>query len=847
MEARHATDAAATATGNAIIESQTDHSIGNNAFLQAIFRDAASIWITGFPGDPNDNQDKGAKWKGRHWRGEAIAANANNYFCIASLAEKDGGIQRRKTHFSALHCLALDDLGTKADMGRIGLLPSWTLETSPGNYQCGFILHEPLADPKLADALIKAVVAAGRLSDAGGQNICRYMRLPQGWNAKAAVVEANGGQPFPCRLLDWQPGRRYAFDELVSGLELDITPHQPVRGRKKSAAQIGTDSDDEDVFTPRRDENPVIAALKHANLYKAPLGGGKHDITCPWVNEHTGQIDHGTAYFEPDTSYPQGGFKCQHGHCQTRRIKHLLEFLDVDRMAAKHRPTLRVIGGGLPQIVDSCEKLLAETRQFFQQGGAIVRVVTGPDGHTKTVGLNHPSMARYLTDLASWRKYDKRSEAWMEIDAPGRYAQTLHDSPEYRHLSPLIALARQPFLRGDGSLCNAAGYDSATGVFGVFDARQFSVPSHPSREQALAALQQLSALLSEMDFNTAIDQAAALSGMLTASVRPSLPTAPGFLATAGESGSGKSYLLDTVALFSSPFEPAAATFLDDDNEMRKQLLATLLESVAVVKFDEMKCDLLPIKCLLSALTAQQIEGRLLGASKIVRPSTRALMLFAGNNVMPVADMVRRIVPISLDPQVEDPATRVFQKGPQLEVQQNREHFVAAALTIIRAWICAGRPRTEVKPLNGFELWADWCRHPLLWLGQPDPCEAMFTRMADDPDRKTLGALLQAWQACFGAQSRMVREVVARAEGYPGEDTANLRDALHDIAGGRDGVDKKQLGQWINKRAGQIVNGMRFEKDTDRKRNADSWRVTVMPGAAQKSDTSDVSDTYRNRK
>ncbi|SDY78094.1 hypothetical protein [Nitrosomonas sp. Nm33] len=61
--------------------------------------------------------------------------------------------------------------------------------------------------------------------------------------------------------------------------------------------------------------------------------------------------------------------------------------------------------------------------------------------------------------------------------------------------------------------------------------------------------------------------------------------------------------------------------------------------------------------------------------------------------------------------------------------------------------------------------------------------------------------------------------------------------------GRDGIDKQRLGNWIRKRAGQIVNGFRFEKDTSRKRNADSWRVTVMPGAASKPDISDASDAY----
>ena len=32
-------------------------------------------------------------------------------------------------------------------------------------------------------------------------------------------------------------------------------------------------------------ENAVLAALRNRGLYNAPLGEGKHDISCPWVQE----------------------------------------------------------------------------------------------------------------------------------------------------------------------------------------------------------------------------------------------------------------------------------------------------------------------------------------------------------------------------------------------------------------------------------------------------------------------------------------------------------------------------------------------------------------------------------
>jgi len=52
----------------------------------------------------------------------------------------------------------LDDIGTKVDRGRLTLQPSWLLETSPGNYQAGYLLQESLTDSSMADRLMKAIM-----------------------------------------------------------------------------------------------------------------------------------------------------------------------------------------------------------------------------------------------------------------------------------------------------------------------------------------------------------------------------------------------------------------------------------------------------------------------------------------------------------------------------------------------------------------------------------------------------------------------------------------------------------------------------------------------------------------
>jgi hypothetical protein len=70
---------------------------------------------------------------------------------------------------------------------------------------------------------------------------------------------------------------------------------------------------------------------------------------------------------------------------------------------------------------------------------------------------------------------------------------------------------------------------------------------------------------------------------------------------------------------------------------------------------------------------------------------------SGNNVGPIRDMTRRCISVRLSPQLEVPAARTFQR-PDLvaEVLRRRGHYVSAALTIICAWIAAGRPKTVCK-------------------------------------------------------------------------------------------------------------------------------------------------------
>jgi hypothetical protein len=814
----------------------TDFSnITNDDFLVAIYgaEDRDDLpFVCGVKGHPKTSGGKA--WTGTPWVVGQTSTNftgLNAYYSVAPFYPNAQSQWRRiESLSSGLSVLVLDDVGSKAtDLERLAGLPaSYVIETSSGNYHYGYVLTEPLTDKKAAKALIQAVIDA-KLSDPGANGVNRLARLPNGVNGKY-------DPPFECRLVSWNPERRYTPEQIILGLKLNLDWSKLTNGK---AGQRHNPHED-DVYTPKLAENPVVTALKARNYYKSPLGEGKHDITCPWVDKHTDQVDRGTAYWEPDNVFPRGGFKCLHGHCAERHLRDLLEHLGVEMQEARHKPVIRVVPGEISKIVSSAEFELTQTGRHYQRGGLIVSVGTDPGTEETAIKeLNPQNLVLRIAEVATWMRYDKQYSRWEVCDPPPRHSRILYDLAVYPTLPVLLGLSRQPYLRPDGSLVSEAGYDPLTKLFGVFDSRDFNVPANPTKEDALAALKELQALLTEFPFAELCDRAAALAAILTAAIRASLKLAPMFHVRAPQIASGKSYLCTLIVAFGGPVIPSAVAFPQDEEECRKLLLATLLTGPTAVIFDNLTADLTPYKSLCSALTEEFITGRILGVSKTATVGTRAMFLSSGNNVDPVRDMARRCITIRLDPQCEVPAAREFQKDPVSRVRHNRGHYVSLALTIIRAWIVANPPKAAIKPLASFEQWSDVVRQPLMWLGLPDPATALFETMAADPDREMLGRLMVLWYKFQGKKPTMVRDLVKIACPHSKGEQLELHDLLMDIAGDRADINPRRLGWWIKKHANRPVDGLRIERAAGT-RNADQWVVVSV--VSDKSEASQASDT-----
>ncbi|MDI1310068.1 MAG: DNA-primase RepB domain-containing protein [Methylotenera sp.] len=801
--------------------------VSNADFVAAVFQsmpEGAFVAVCSKAGDPTAGGWMASRVEAAI---ENLSSKHNNFVgCSSFYPAEDGSFKARKAQFAACHFLMLDDLGTKVPLERLaGFELSWLIETSPGNHQGGIMLAAPITAGDAAVRLLTAIIDAG-LCDAGATGpLSRWARLPVAINGKPKYID-DAGVPFRCRLVEWRPEKRYTPQEIVDGLQLELAP----AGRPKKEAKLAGDSshslgnEADDVLTPKAAENPVVSALKARGLYKTPLGSGRHDVTCPWVQEHTDGLDAGAAYFEPDELYPLGGFCCQHSHREKFHIRQLLEFLGVRNAEARHKPVIRVIAGDLHRVVDAAEKELANRGRHYQSGGLIVSVSTDPtSGDPSIVPTSAPALTRELSVAASWEKYDGRAEDWVRCDPPTRHAAILYDAQNFRHLPPLAGVVRQPYFReSDGELITQAGYDKTSQRFGVFDPRQFVTPD-PTLEAAQAALALLEELLTEFHFVAATDKAAALSAIFTAVVRPSLDYAPAFHCKAPVFGSGKTYLCELIGAFAGPGGNAKVSYPTSSEEATKVILSLLLTSPAVIEFDDMDTDWIPHGTIKRMLTADKITDRILGVSKTATVSTRTLFLGSGNNVGPVRDLLRRVLTIHIDPRCATPATMTYKNFPVDKVRKNRGRYVAAVLTIILAWRKAGSPRASVENIVTFGgAWSDYCRYPLMWLRHPDPATALLEQVKHDPDGDSLAGLMTEWRAVFGTMPTTVRKAVERAEGSQ----SDLLEAMREFPVEEKGsINRSKLGWLLKKNANRIVAGMEFQQSTADGRVA--WRVVVV--------------------
>ena len=373
---------------------------------------------------------------------------------------------------------------------------------------------------------------------------------------------------------------------------------------------------------------------------------------------------------------------------------------------------------------------------------------------------------------------------------------------------PLMGIISTPLILTNGRVIDNPGYDAKTGLY--FDPLGTSfpaIPEKPTQEDAREALNLLCDLLKEFPFTSHASKAVALSGLLTAVSRRAIDFAFMHAITAPAFGTGKSYLADSFCMLATGRLAPVVSPGKSPEEFEKRLDGALLKGLGALAIDNVN-GMLEGERLSQILSQSACEVRLFGTQRNLTIIPTSLVTATGVNLLVVEDLRRRTLLCSLDAQEERPELRTFKSDPIAMIKAERGKYVVAALTIIRAFMVAGRPHQD-KPINGYQQYCAMVRNPLLWLGCADPCSTMEEIRQQDFRLATRYQIAAQWRAVFADRQYTTVEVIKRASERHFEDDRltypEFHAALLEVAGSKKGgIDATRLGLWLRRAKDAVI-------------------------------------------
>lgn len=519
----------------------------------------------------------------------------------------------------------------------------------------------------------------------------------------------------------------------------------------------------------------------------------------------------------------------------------------------------------MPEAMDQAEAALVRVKApIYQNKGRLVQLIrldaaVSDDGVRRKRGalqvqeLNHHRLLEIFIKHVKFATWDARKNKFVRNAPPLEFAKHYSARGQWK-LRVLNGIVEAPTLRPDGTVIAKPGYDDATGIYFAPGGVKFPpVPDKPTRKQAREALSLLKDVLNDFPFvpddedeplgAPSASRSVALSAILTAICRKALRTAPAHAFSATTMGTGKSLLCDTVAMIATGREATATSHGKTEEELNKRLFSMLLKGDPVVVIDNIE-DPVRSDEFCTVLTAETWQSRILGLSKTGVVPTNVLFLLNGNGLSFEGDIRTRVIMCGQDARMEDPGERTFDRDLRKYVPAERARLAVAALTVLRAFVVAGRSGLdEFPPFGRFEDWSDLVRGALIWLGEPDPCATREAIDAIDPERDKLSALLRAWEAAIGPEKWLTAsEIIAATqwtEDFEDEGpnpvmtrlnhADDLETAIKEALSSNFPV-ARNLGKYLNRYSGRIVDGRSVQVHATRGHSAKyALKIEAMAG------------------
>ncbi|MCC7388309.1 MAG: hypothetical protein IT431_06035 [Phycisphaerales bacterium] len=511
---------------------------------------------------------------------------------------------------------------------------------------------------------------------------------------------------------------------------------------------------------------------------------------------------------------------------------------------ARARPAPRRADSGMPEItldtdehrvIEETVAALTRDPELYSRGGRIAEVIrTDADGAGVVIApLQTPRLREVITRNATLLRITNKGET--PCHPTGWLVKGVESRGCWHGLRRLRLVSEAPVLRPDGTIWQARGFDPVTGVLYMPGCEFPEIPARPTHGDACESCDRLLDLVCDFPFASTAHAAAHLSAVLTAVARHAFTgPSPLFLVDANVRGAGKTLLGSIVAIIATGRVPPMSSYVHDSMECRKQITTLAMEGARVVLLDNLG-GVIGNDALDRALTSDWWQDRVLGTNSSFSGPMLAVWIATGNNVTVKADTTRRTVYIRLDSPLENPEDRAGFRHRDLigHVLANRPRLLADAITIVAAYLQAGRPDMELRPYGSFNGWSDVVRSAVRWLGLPDPCDTReLLEVAADTEKDALGRLIAAWHARAPdgqgvGIAELIRQLYPTDGGWPADEAAiALRDAIEALVASTPGKvpTARQLGNKLRTMKRRVIDGKMLDTDTQKTSKGQIWRV-----------------------
>jgi hypothetical protein len=434
----------------------------------------------------------------------------------------------------------------------------------------------------------------------------------------------------------------------------------------------------------------------------------------------------------------------------------------------------------------------------FARGGVLCEVVTG--GRAFINDLEPARIVDLMSRSAVYIRADEQKGA-VHTAPPDKVASILHSRRDHP-VRPLESVTTAPIFLADGSILQERGYNASARVY-LDPSVIVDVPDAPTRTDARRALTLFRDLVGDYRFASDADFSSWLAAVLTPLIKTAINNAPAPLVciSASSAGAGKSLLAEVIARIVTggpaemrPYNPK------DPAEWGKRLTAFVKAASPVNVLDN--CNgTFGDDALNRLITSQTWSDRLLGASEAPPLPVVGSWIATGNNIEPDGDTIRRVLMCRLEVDTERPQERTGFKRPLLAdyAQDHRAEYLAAALTLLRAYHVAGRPDQNLPPWGSFTAWSAIVRGALVWAGAADPfltqqrASAELTEPENDAHDFWIG-------------------VISETDGLPASVVAlaNSRGA-REVLGSREDLTTLYLRRFVNRFVDKPRSGKRIRR------------------------------------